>query len=273
MKLRIKLLERIYTLSLISLFLFIVFTPYLIKSGISLFEEELVEVITIIFLFGVGYIVFLLYRKEVAKNLEKLARSKQQKRSLEQQLAEAFKYIGSLNIQVREIRAVFSDIRKFPESKKDVKYILQFLSDRALSIVNVDWVMLRIIDTQALNTLGECCQTRTSAVILKHRIANRELMSAKNMLDLAITATVQENFNVKTFCIMPKIELSQEQKIFLMALVNQLEMLFVIFTSLHYKNSRLKPIGQTHQWAENIPLGSAILSQKSRTQKDEITNA
>ena len=260
MKPHIRLLERIYLFSMLALFLFIVFTPYLIRSGVSLFEEEMVEAITIVFLFAVGCVVLLLYRKEVARNRRKAARSEQEKRSLEQQLTEAFKYIGSVNVQVREIKTAFSDIGNFPESRKDFRYILQFLADRALSIVSVDWVLLRIIDTQTLDTLGEYCQSRGKAVVLKHKIGNRELTSGNDLLDLTIIASAQGNFNIKTMCIMPKTEVSQEQGIFVRALINQLEMLFVIFTSSHYNNSRLKPIGQTHQRPRNQEVNPRCLN-------------
>ena len=58
------LLERIYLSILASIFLLIAFTPYIIHSGITVLEEQLVEVATIILLFTVGYAVLSLYRKK-----------------------------------------------------------------------------------------------------------------------------------------------------------------------------------------------------------------
>lgn len=223
------------------LFLLIVFTPYLIKSGVPPFEEELVEVAVLTLLFGVGYVVLLLHRKEVATNLRKLARFKQNKESLEQQLDEAFKYIGTVNIQVREIKEVFSNTSKFPETKKDFRHILHFLTDKALSMVNAEWVLIRIIDTQNLETLREYCQARGKAVILKHKIGNKELVSSARPEGLTIVASGQENFHIKTLCIMSKTIITQDQRAFLGAVVNQIEMLFVIFTSSYYKDARVKP--------------------------------
>ncbi len=253
MKAHVKFLERIYLLALLTLFVLILFTPYLIRSGISVFEEDIVEVAAIAFLFAVGYVVLLMYRKEVTRNIRELARFKKEKSSLEQQLEESFKYIGSVNIQIREIKAVFSNIDKFPETKKDFRYILRYLAERTLSMVNVEWVLLRIINTPNLNTLREYCQTRRKPVILKHRIRNGELVSSKKPVGFTIIASGQENFHIKTLCIMPKTKLSQEQTIFIRALVNQLEMLFVIFTSLHYKDSRLKPNDQNAGLLGNRP--------------------
>jgi len=236
-----KLLERIYLLALLVLFLLIVFTPYLIKSGVPPFEEELLEVASLTVLFIVGYVLVLLHRKEVAKNLRDLNRSKQDKDSLGQQLDDAFKYIGAVNIQVREIKAVFSSINKFPETKKDFRHILQFLTDKILSMVNAEWVLIRIINTQNLETLREYSQARGKAVILKHRIGNKELVSSAKPEELTIVTSGQENFHIKTLCIMPKAIISQDQRAFLEAVANQLEMLFVIFTSSYYKDARVKP--------------------------------
>jgi len=250
----IKPLERIYLLALLTLFLLIVFTPYLIGSGVSLFEEELVEVAAIVFLFAIGCVVLLLYRKEVVRNLRELDRFKQDKNSLELRLDEAFKYIGSVNIQVREIKAAFSDITKFPETKKDFRYILQFLTAKTLSIVNVEWVLFRIINTQNLDTLHEYCQTRGKAVILKHKIGNKELVSSAKPEGLTIVASGQENFHIKTLCIMPKAIITQDQRIFIKAVANQLEMLFIIFTSLYYKNTRQRLSDQRSGLTGNRPV-------------------
>ena len=46
----IKLLERTYLLILVTIFLLIVFTPYIIHSGFTVFEEQLAKVAIIILL-------------------------------------------------------------------------------------------------------------------------------------------------------------------------------------------------------------------------------
>ena len=132
----IRLFERVYLLILIVIFLLIALTPYIIRSGFTVFEEQLVEVGIIVIFFMVGYAILFLYRKEAAKNLKNISRLTKDKGALENRLTEAFKYIGTVNIQVQEIKSVFSDIRKFPENKKDFGYILQFIAQRTLSMVN-----------------------------------------------------------------------------------------------------------------------------------------
>jgi hypothetical protein len=237
---KVKLLERTYLWILVAILLLIVFTPFIIRSGFSLVQEEIAEVVAIALLFTVGYVVLLAYRKEVKDNRNNLTRLKQDKGLLESRLSEAFRYIGTLNIQIEEIKSAFSEIQKFPENKKDFQNILQFLAERTLSMVNAEWVILRIIGTEDLDTLSESSETRGNDLLLKHKISNRALASNGKFEGLTVVGSAQENFRIKTFCILPKEKLSNEGKIFIRAIVNQLEMLFVIFTSTHYKNSHVK---------------------------------
>ncbi len=233
----IRLLERTYLLILVAIFLLIVFIPFIIHSGFTVFEEQLVEVAVIILLFTVGYAVLSLYRKEAESNLKKINRLTKDKGALENRLTEAFQYIGTVNIQIKEIKSVFSDVRKFPENKKDFGHILQFLADRTLSMVNAGWVLFRIIDTESLDSLGEYSETRGNSVLPRHKISNRALVSREKLKGLTVVESGHENFYIKTFCIIPKVRLSSDNEVFIKSVVNQLEMLFLIFTSIYYRDS------------------------------------
>jgi len=236
----ITLLEGAYFAILAALFLLIIFTPYIIRSGFTLLDEEIAEVIAIAFFFTVGYGIFFLYRKEADRNRHLLDRLKRDKGALENRLSEAFSYIGNVNIQIEEIRSVFSDIRRFPESKRDFRTILQFLAQRVLCMVNTEGVLFRIIDTHNLVTLREHSESRGNTVLLNYKISNTYLASNERLEGLTIVGSVQENFHIKTFCIIQKEGLSKDQKVFISAVVNQLEMLFIIFTSIYYKNGHVK---------------------------------
>jgi len=191
-------------------------------------------------LVGFDYGILFLYRKEAARNRDELDRLKHDKGALERRLNEAFHYIGTVNIQIEEIRSVFSDIRKFPENKRDFRYILQFLAEKALCMVNAAWVLFRIVDTQNLDTLSEYSESRGNAFLLNHKISNRNLVSKEKFEGLAVVQSGQGNFQIKTFCIIPKEKLSMDQEVFIKALVNELEMLFIIFVSTYYKDSDFK---------------------------------
>jgi len=236
----IRVLERTYLAILGTIFLLIIFTPYIIRSGFTVLAEELVEVAAIILLFTVGYAVLFLYRREVARNLNEANRLKQDQSDLRNRLTEAFHYIGTVNIQIQQIRSVFSDIKKFPENKKDFLHILQLLAGGTLSMVNADWVLFRIIDTGNFNTLREYTETRENATPPNHKISNRALASNDKFEVLTVVGSGQENFHIRTFCIIPQKKLSDDQKVFIKAVVNQLEMLFLIFTSMYYKESQVR---------------------------------
>ena len=233
----IRFLERIYFLILSAIFLLIVFTPYIIRSGFTVFEEQLVEVVIIILLFATGYAVLLLYRKETAQNFIRINNLTKDKGALENRLTEAFKYIGTVNVQIQEIKSVFSDVQKFPENKKDFGIMLQFLTDRTLSMVNTGWVLFRIIDTKSLESLGEYSKTRGNSVFPRHKISNRALVSNEELKGFTVVESGHENFYIKTFCIIPNMKLSSDDEVFIKAVVNQLEMLFLIFTSIYYRDS------------------------------------
>jgi hypothetical protein len=233
-----RLLERTYLAILGMILLLIILTPYIIRSGFTVLEEELVEVAAIILLLGVGYAVLLLYRREAARNLKEANRLKRDKGDLKNQLSEAFSYIGTVNIQIQQIRSLFSDIKKFPENKKDFLHILQLVADRTLCMVSADWILFRIIDTRNLNTLREYTERRGNAAPMNCKISNRALASKEKFEVLTVVESEQENFHIRTFCIIPKKKISGDQKIFIKAAVNQLEMLFLIFTSIYYKESQ-----------------------------------
>jgi hypothetical protein len=239
MDIKIRKLERIYLTLLCIIFLLIVSTPYLIRSGFTVFDEELVEVAAIVLLFTVGYGVQFLYRREMAKKFDQACKLEQDKCDLRNRLGEAFSYIGTVNIQIQQIKSFFSDINKFPEDKKDFLHILQLMADRILCMVNVDWVLFRIVDIRNINTLSEYSGTRGNATRLNHKIGNRALASMEKFKGVTVVESGQENFHIKTFCIIPKAMLSGDQKVFVKAVVNQIEMLFLIFTSIYYKESRV----------------------------------
>lgn len=229
-----------YLFILVMIFLLIVFMPYIIRSGFTVVEEDFVEVIGITLMFSVGYFIALLYRREAARNRENLIRLKRDKGALEHRLSEDFKYIGAVNVQIEEIRSVFSGIRKFPENKKDFHNILQFLAQRILSMVNVEWMLFRIINTQNLNTLNEYSENRGNAVLPDQKVSNRQLASNEKFEAFTIVGSRQENIHIKTFCIIPEKKFSRDQEVFIKAVVDQLEMLFIIFISVYYKNNYLK---------------------------------
>jgi len=242
---KIRLIQAIYFAGLTLLFFLVVLTPYFIQGNFQLknrgiVREEIAEGAVIALLLIVGYLASILHKKEFDKYHRELEELVICKCDLENRLNDAFSYIGEVNVQLLEIKSVFSALQKYPESKKDYKSVLIFLARKALGIANVDWVMFRIINPDSLRTIQEYSETRGSALLLKHNISNRAIVSNEAIADCSVVSSEQGNLTIKAFCILPTEELTKSQEILIQAIVSELEMLFIIFSSEYHREGYLK---------------------------------
>lgn len=211
------LLKNIYIILMILLFIFTVLTPLLVSQGVSVIGEEILESAMLFALGVIGFVIYSFYRK----NLEQR----------ERELNETFNYIGSVNLQVDQIKSIFDVLTKYPGSKKDFKYLFESLADKALAGVNSEWVLFRIIDSTNGKTLTEYTKARGSAVILKCEIKNSKLLESEALEGCYAVSSKEEKFNIKVFCVMPVQSLNENQEFLLKAIVNNLSMLYLIFKS------------------------------------------
>lgn len=245
-KRKLQLLEGVYITLLVCLFSLIISTPYLITNKVSLtnnilIDEELVEGLLIALLLVISYVVSALYRKELDKYRGEITNLSVKKANVESRLADAFKYIGAVNVQIEEIESLFQSLNKYPEDKKDFKNSLSYLAQKVLGIVNVDWVIFRIINVDSLKTLREYSDTRGNAVLLKHNISNKSLVGAKSIDGCDVISSNQKNLTIKVFCIIPSVDhMTATQKGLVQTIVNALEMLFIIFASQYYRKGYFK---------------------------------
>jgi hypothetical protein len=192
-------------------------------------SEDISEAIFVSSLFLLMALLFGFYSREVDKY-------KKQQEELEERLRETFKYIGSINLQLEEMKKVFRSVNKYPESKKDIQALFVHTAERILGIINVDWVTLKIVDVETGNSLHEYFISRGRKKIDKVKIDNKELLNGGcSFGSCSIVKSNQENFNIKAFCILPTVEKNDNQEFLINSIVNQLEMLFIIFNSLYYK--------------------------------------
>lgn len=240
-----RLLKAAYLSSLTLLLGLVVFTPYLIRSGLWLkgriiVEEEIFEGALIALLLLVGYFASRGYKKELDKYAKELKELATKRVDLENKLNDAFCYIGAVNVQLLEIKSVFTAQKRYPENKRDFKHIQSVFARRALGIANVDWVMFRIIKPDTLRTLQEHSETRGNTILLKRQISNRAIAGNEVIAGCSVVCSEQENLTIKAFCILPIENLTENQKILIGAIVNELEMLFIIFSSEYYRVDYLK---------------------------------
>jgi hypothetical protein len=247
-QMKIRLIKAAYFGCLTVLFFLVVLTPYFIKGNIeikntAILREEIVEGAVITLLLVVGYVASILYKREFDKYHKELTELIISKCDLENKLNDAFSYIGKVNVQLLEIKAVFSALQKYPESKKDYRSVLVFLARKALVIAKVDWVMFRIINPESLRTVQEYSETRDSCPLLEHNISNKALVGREAIAGCSVVHSEQENLTIRTFCILPREKLTEDQIILLHTIVSEVEMLFIIFSSEYYKEGLLRKGG------------------------------
>lgn len=219
-------LKNFYLGLILSLFLLIIATPYLVRDGLSILEEEVLEAVVIAILLFLSLFIYYLYNRQLKEN--------------QKNLDAAFAHIGKINVQVDYLKSAFSDIKKFPENKSDLKYIFDFLAEKVLGMINCDWVVFRIIETRNLRTLAEFSKDRNNSFELGNKISNKALIESEKIRGLSFISSSHENLNIKIFCIIPLNSLAISQREILESIVNSLGMFYIIFDSGYYKNSRLE---------------------------------
>ena len=224
-----------------------VLVPILIQGGISvrrvLIGKEILQGLSIALLLTMSYGGYLFYRRQRRKQVKVIKDLQHSNRELENQLDDSVKYIGKVNLQFREIKSILSTLKDFPKNKKEFKKILKTFCEKSLSVIEADWIMLRIIEIKKTKTLTESIETRSKAVLLKHEVSNKALIKGEEIEGFSIVGTDQNSTPIKAFCVVPKKSLSDNQRTIIRTILSQMEMLFLISTSKYYEEGYLQDLG------------------------------
>ena len=215
------------------MFLLIVATPLMVSKGIALFdrfvfEEGAVETVLILVLFALAYLASRAYRTAVAAYKKRLRRLAAERNVLADRLTDAFRYIGTVNVQLQEIRSVFSGLKRLPENRRQFKDLLCMFGGKILGMMNVDWVTIRIIDRRILRTIIEHREVRKTQPVVDPHIGNRAVVEGKPVAGYVIVTGAKANLSIVAVCILPLGHLDKEETILMQALVDEIEMLFII---------------------------------------------
>ncbi len=192
-----------------------------------------------ILLLPLFYITNLLYKKESEYYEQQIVNLNKNEKILKERLSDSFQYIGSLNVQLQELESIFTSIDKYPTSWQEMKKTLKYLTEKILSLTNVEWVFLRILDIADIRTLSEVCIFRDQSKMNIINISSNDLIGKKIFDDYSVISSTDKTFIINTFCIIPTKTINREQRIIIEAIVNQAEMLFIIFYhSKNFKNQK-----------------------------------
>ncbi len=235
-----------YQLSLlviyVALFFAVIYTPHLISSDIHItkrfiLEEEITEGSLLGILFLLNILVLNLYRNESARQKELINKINTDKRSVEEKLDESFRYIGQVNVQLQQIKSIFNEKDKFPETKNDFKKTLFYFSERVFGIVDAKWVLFRVINCNTHKTIKEQFEIRKGFTADYPHVSNKMIIEGHCCPPFTTLISNPQNLNVFVCCILPVDKVSNDERVFIQAIINEITMLFVILNSAYYKKT------------------------------------
>ncbi len=205
----------------------IVLVPLLMPAGLSRWSETGL----IIFFLLVVYVAHFFYFKET-----KVLRRYQE--GLEERLLDSFKYIGTINLQLEEIKKNLFNFKKYPSNQKEFTKLMVGLAQKILSIINIDWVVIKIIDLNSGKTIHYTALARGGKKIKFDKFDNQQIFSGNCGEACTIIKSNQENLDVKAVCILPAEIKSRDENFFVTYIINQLELLFLAFRFLGKKEKK-----------------------------------
>jgi hypothetical protein len=228
------LLQIIYLIIYVALFAVIIYVPTLITgplrvTGKLIIQEELIEGSLLAVLFVINILMLNLYKKEAKKQKKLIQKVKDEKAATKEKLDESSKYIGQLNVQIQEVKAIFNTSNRFPLTKSDLKKAFTFFSDRVFGIVNTNWVLFRIINYSTQKTISEQFETRQGFTSNYPHIGNKKIVEQQSCPSFTTIISNPPNVDILSCCILPVGQISTEERVFIQAIINELTMMFVLF--------------------------------------------
>jgi hypothetical protein len=234
------LLQILYLIIFIILFSFILYTPTLIKGTINItsefiLEENTIEGSLLCILFIMSILILNIYKHDVNKHKGQIDKISNEKKKVEDRLIDSERYIGIINVQIQEIKSIFNSIDKYPETKDDLKKAFIFFGERVIGIVNSKWVLFRIIDMSTQRTSCEQFVTRQGFIYNYPHISNKMIIEKQTIPEFKYVTSNPKNLNILVFCIMPIDLITNDQHLFIQAILNEITKLFIILNSYYYK--------------------------------------
>lgn len=231
---KLKLFIDFYLGISIILLLSVIAMPLVIQHGLAvardfIIEEGILETSLIIILFVIFYFVLKEFKHTLKAHELEVSRAGEEKSRLVSRLAEAFSYIGTVNVELHEIQSIFCGIEHYPQSKREFKLLVDHLASKAMTIAGTPWVVIRIISRCNGRTVKEYNAMRPKIVLPLACIGNREIIEDRPVKGLRKIASCQKNLDLLTVCILPAKHFSEEENILITAVTSQIEMLFLLY--------------------------------------------
>lgn len=236
------ILQLIYLILFIFLFVLIITTPELTIGSVRMSEklivqEEMMKGLVLGVLFVVSTLILNLYKGEVAKHKDQIEKINTDKQKVEERLQISDQYIGMINVQIKEIKSVFFSIDNYPQTKADFKRTFTFFGEKVLNIVNSSWVLIRIVDSDTQRTISEHYKPRSRSVNKYPQISNKMMIDAQPIASHISIISNPKDMSVLVFCVLPLERISSDEQIFLQAIIDEITKMYIIINSPYFKNN------------------------------------
>ncbi len=230
---RLKILVVGYLVVLFVLLLCVSATPLVIRHGVAvrsdfIIDEEVLETILIIALFGLFFLLLMAFRRALKAYERAVSRVDRDKSRLMSRLSEAFRYIGTVNVEIKEIESVLCGPGYYPQTKKEFKQLMDRLASKIMAVAAVPWIAIRMISRGCGRTVMEHAVESRTGLLPPATMGNREILEGRHVKGLRTIGAHRRNVDLLTVCILPTVPLAEENIVLITAIINQIEMLFLI---------------------------------------------
>ncbi len=230
---RLKFIVGVYFVVLGFLMLAVIAMPLVVQGDITIARgkiigEEILETSLILILFIVSSFILKGFKNALQAYQHAVDQAGQEKTRLISNLAEAFHYIGTVNVEFKEIQSILCGVERYPKTRKELKLLLNRLASHAMMVAKTPWAAFRIIERDSKQTISEYSAHRYAGDPFSPAIGNRAILAGHRNEGFRTVETRQTNLDLHTVCILPAIPLSEEQLVLISAMVNQVELLFML---------------------------------------------
>lgn len=223
----------VYLAVLVILLLSVITMPLLIRHGFPvtskfIIEEETLETILIVLLFAASYFILRGFNRALKAYRRAAVRAGRDKSRLISRLAEAFKYIGTVNVEFKEIQSILCGTDRYPRTKREFKQLVEDLAAKVMAVTGTPWAVLRIISQCSGRTIKEFAAEQRAGLLPSATMGNRAILEGRYVEGRRTIGLRQRNLDQLTVCIIPSVELSEEQIVLVEAITNQVEMLYML---------------------------------------------
>ena len=226
------------------LFLFIIFTPYLVKAGTWGLTESAVEGLFLALEIIILIKLFKDYDFYSNKSERKANRLSDKLKEQQKLLSDSLEYLGKMNVQMSIVKQMINKL-KSPVGKNRLEYVMNEMLQVAGGLVGSKGIILKIIDLKNEKTikkfsLGEKGSFKGSVKNITNRMLCKNNWDKKNE-EIFVVASSYDNFSLSTFAIFNVAEVTEKDKEeenileLVQDIINQCEVMFLLFNSKYYK--------------------------------------